>query len=142
MSKQGYLVSNTARWSIEAGDVIKAMNPNKLRALRAVENRGTAGAGMRERRDNEYARNRLSAYRVGANTPVNNASPSVRDAFRRSAKESAWGARYRSRNVGEGRRIWNGAITNSTGRAGGYDQSVAARRARMNDGFRSRPRLP
>ena len=138
MSERSYLFGS----STSLAELSKAMNPNKLRALRAVENRGTSGAGMRERRDNEYARNRLAAYRVGANSPVNSASPSVQEAFRRKARDSAWGARYKSRNVGEGRRIWNGAITNSTGRAGGYDQSVAARRARMNDGFRSRPILP
>ena len=137
MSERSYLLG----FSTSLAELSKAMSPNKLKALRAAENRSSSG-GMRVRRDNEYARNRLSAYRVGANSPVNSASPSVQDSFRRKAKESTRGAMYRSKNVGEGRRIWNGAITNSTGRAGGYDQSVAARKARMNEGFRSRPILP
>lgn len=138
MSKQGYLVSNAARWSIEAGDVIKAMSPNKLKALRAAANRGTGGSPA-ARRDGEYARNRLSAYRVGANSPVNGAAPSVQAAFRERAKSSAFRAKYAATDVGEGRRLFS-PVPVMGNRS--YDQSIAARRMRMGTGFRDRPRLP
>lgn len=117
----------------------KAMSPGKLLALRSAANRGTSGASAQVRRDGDYARNRLSAYRVGASSPVGSAAPGVQASFRSAATSSASRSKYAAANAGEGRKLYS-PVPMMGNRA--YDQSIAARRIRMGNAFRDRPRLP
>lgn len=115
--------------------VVKAMSPNKLRALSRMSN----GGSRIPRQQADYARNRLASYRVGEGASP---SPSLKGRFVEAATNASARAARNAKNLGQGPQSFNAGITNSSGKAGGYNQSIAARKLRMNNSFRSRPSLP
>lgn len=131
MSKQNYLLGS----GVTLVDLSKAMSPNKYRALSRMSN----GGSRIPRQQADYARNRLASYRVGEGASP---SPSLRGRFVESATNASASSARKAKNFGQGPQSFNAGITNSTGRTGGYNQSIAARKIRMNNSFRDRPRLP